>query len=283
MTWRLEIQHRTWYEYDGDVDASYNRARLTPCSRGGQLLLDHRIFVTPSVPLFASTDYWGTRVHAFDVQEPHNRLEVNGYSLVETAPPRADPPSHRQISWQALAEDSVTDSYCEYLTPSSMTIADDAVAELASGFRELINPRDAVDAITQWITMNTTYQRGITNVRTPASDVLAAKVGVCQDFAHLSIALLRAAGIPARYVSGYLHPDPEAELGSRVAGESHAWIEAWLGSWSPFDPTNGDAVAQRHIRIGHGRDYLDVAPLVGIYHGAPSKALHVSVELVRHA
>ena len=107
---------------------------------------------------------------------------------------------------------------------------------------------------------------------------------MCQDYAHLGIAVLRAAGIPARYASGYLYPD---ELGGVVGemhqGESHAWLEAWVGDWHPLDPTSGSPVAERHVLVARGRDYSDVAPLKGVYHGGPSHSLDVAVELTRVA
>jgi transglutaminase-like putative cysteine protease len=107
---------------------------------------------------------------------------------------------------------------------------------------------------------------------------------VCQDYAHLGIAVLRAAGIPARYASGYLYPDDiGGVLGEMHQGESHAWLEAWVGDWHPLDPTSGSAVAERHILVARGRDYADVAPLKGVYHGGPSRSLDVAVELTRVA
>ena len=128
------------------------------------------------------------------------------------------------------------------------------------------------------------YQTGTTSVSTTAIEALRAGRGVCQDYAHLGIAVLRAAGIPARYASGYLYPD---ELGALVGemhqGESHAWLEAWVGDWHPIDPTSGSPVAERHVLVARGRDYTDVAPLKGVYHGGPSHSLDVAVELTRVA
>lgn len=106
---------------------------------------------------------------------------------------------------------------------------------------------------------------------------------MCQDFTHVALGLLRARGIPARYVSGYLHPSSKAEPGQSVAGQSHAWIEAWVGDWMPFDPTNGSPVGERHVVVGRARDYADLPPLNGIFHGGPAKSLGVSVELTRLA
>ena len=280
MSWRLSITHRTGFEYEGEVVASYNRARLTPSSSDGQLLLDHAVTVDPRVAVFASVDYWGTRVHAFDVHVPHQRLEVTGKSLVETA---STGPWPDAVEWGVLEDEAVVDELCEYLVASPMTRADQAVAALAASLRAGKSPIDTVAAAIEWVREEVAYEKGVTSVETPATGVLAARRGVCQDFAHLTIALLRSAGIPARYVSGYLHPDEDAAIGATVAGESHAWVEAWVGRWWPVDPTNGEPVGQRHVRVAQGRDYGDVAPLAGIFHGAPSKALIVEVELTRVA
>jgi len=106
---------------------------------------------------------------------------------------------------------------------------------------------------------------------------------VCQDFTHLTLAVLRGMGIPARYVSGYLHPSKAAEVGTVSTGESHAWVEAWTGDWWGFDPTHLGPVGERHVVVGRGRDYADVSPLKGVYHGAPAEALTVSVEITRLA
>ncbi len=280
MGWRLSIVHKTGFEYEGEVTASYNQARLTPCSSGGQLLLDHAVNVDPRAGVFSSIDYWGTRVHTFDVHLPHRRLEVTGRSLVETADAYAPPIS---IEWDTLANPKLVDEMCEYLAPSSMTQADEAIAALAASLRLGSSPNETVDATIAWTRENIGYERGVTSVETPAVGVLAARRGVCQDFAHLVIALLRSAGVPSRYVSGYLYPDVDGSVGESVAGESHAWVEAWLGQWWAVDPTSGERVGHRHVRVAHGRDYRDVAPLRGIYHGSPSKALLVSVDLTRLA
>lgn len=280
MTWRVAIRHRTGYEYEGEVVASYNVARLTPCSADGQLLLEHSIRVDPLVPTFPFVDYWQTRVHAFDVHVPHQRLSVISRSLVETAAARPAPPA---IDWSVVRDPRCTDELCEFLAPSAMTKPDDAIAALAADLRDSLTPNDTVGAVVDWVRTNLRYERGVTGVETPATGVLTTRRGVCQDFAHLTISLLRATGLPARYVSGYVHPERDGAPGTPVNGESHAWVEVWVGDWWGVDPTNGDAVGPRHVRVAHGRDYTDVAPLAGIFHGAPSKALRVEVELTRVA
>ncbi len=130
-------------------------------------------------------------------------------------------------------------------------------------------------------TTRSTYRRGVTRVSTSAVEAWEQGEGVCQDFAHLTLALLRAMRIPARYVSGYLHPHEDAVIGKPFVGESHAWVEWWSGSWVRFDPTNAIAAGERHVVVGRGRDYGDVAPLKGIYSGAPAGDLEVTVELTR--
>jgi transglutaminase-like putative cysteine protease len=155
----------------------------------------------------------------------------------------------------------------------------DAAAEIDC----TLDPSETCAAVVAWVRTRMQYQRGTTTVSTTAADALEIGSGVCQDFTHVALGLLRARGIPARYVSGYLHPSSAAEPGHTVAGQSHAWIEAWAGEWMPFDPTNGSAVGERHGVVGRARDYADLPPLNGIFHGGPAKALGVSVELTRLA
>jgi transglutaminase-like putative cysteine protease len=125
--------------------------------------------------------------------------------------------------------------------------------------------------------------QGVTGVHTTAAEAWAGRRGVCQDIAHLSLGALRSVGIPARYVSGYLHPLPDAAIGQTVAGESHAWVEWFCGTWRGFDPTNLIDIGDRHVAVGHGRDYNDVAPLRGVYTGSYGAQLYVKVEITREA
>ncbi|WP_317451927.1 transglutaminase family protein [Microbacterium sp. NIBRBAC000506063] len=125
------------------------------------------------------------------------------------------------------------------------------------------------------------YRRGVTGVTSTARDAWPVRSGVCQDIAHIALGVLRAAGIPARYVSGYLLPDPDAPIGQPIVGESHAWIEWFDGQWCGYDPTNLLEIGELHVYVGHGRDYSDVAPLRGVYAGPSSSGMFVSVELTR--
>ncbi|HEX4490512.1 MAG TPA: transglutaminase family protein [Acidimicrobiia bacterium] len=279
MSWRLRVRHRTTLRYSGPVHASYNEVRISPRTRDGQLAITHEIETAPRSQLYAYTDAWQTLVHAFDVHETHDELVVAASSLVDSADPRS---TEGGAAWSDLDGDT-RDDYCEYLCDSSRVVSTDAIARAALEIRAGTTPDEAVDATTAWIHEAFTYEPGTTTVATTADEVLHAGHGVCQDFAHLGIALLRAIGIPARYVSGYLHPTPDAVIGQSYTGESHAWLEAWTGSWRAVDPTTAVAVGERHVIVGRGRDYGDVTPLKGIYHGAAADVVEVDVEIERVA
>ncbi len=275
MSWTLSIRHATGYRYSGEVTSSYNEARVTPLSTDRQVALEALVQVTPATPSYRYWDYWGTLVDAFDLDEPHTELSVVGTSVVETSPP-VDPID--TAGWDDLASDVVQDRFAELLAPTLFVPALPNVAPEPDRSR---SPADAVEAAATWVHERLAYGKGTTSVSTTAADALRIGSGVCQDFAHLSLAVLRGMGIPARYVSGYLHPSHTPQIGTAAVGESHAWVEAWTGDWWGFDPTHLRPVGERHVVVGRGRDYGDVSPLRGVYHGAPAEALTVSVEITR--
>ena len=281
MTWRIGIRHVTGYEYENPVTSSYNEARITPISNDRQLALESSVDVSPPASVYRYWDWWGTLVHSFDLQDPHDELVITGTSVVETSGP-AGPPATR-VTWEELASPRLRDQYAELLSPSRYVPLDDGVQELADALDPGIDPLDTCHAVLACVRSHLRYERGTTTVSTTAADALRIGSGVCQDFTHLALGLLRAKGIPARYVSGYLHPSSKAEPGEILAGQSHAWAEAWVGDWVSFDPTNGSEVGERHVVVGRARDYSDLSPLSGIFHGGPAKALGVSVELTRLA
>jgi transglutaminase-like putative cysteine protease len=280
VTWRIEITHHSGYHYAGEVTSSYNEARITPLSTHRQMVLDAAVTVASRASVYRYWDYWGTLVDAFEVHEPHLELAVTGSSVVETMPPM-DPPD--PVGWDTLARPEVRDEHTELLAPTCYAPITEETVEAAHTLAAGHTPYEACLATVEWARSRLRYESGATNVKTPATEALRRGVGVCQDFAHVSLSVLRAMGVPARYTSGYLHPDRDAEVGQPVAGQSHAWVEAWVGDWVPLDPTNGGPVGERHVVVGRARDYADVCPLQGIYHGGPAEALQVSVELTRQA
>ncbi|HMG42033.1 MAG TPA: transglutaminase family protein [Acidimicrobiales bacterium] len=279
MSWRLGIRHTSAYSYAHDVVTSYNEVRVTPLTTGGQVTVEARIEVTPSARPVSYWDYWGTLVHAFDIHVPHRELVVVGSSIVETA--AAHPTDRPTISWAELDDAAVGEAYFEYLASTAVDQGLDAIGTTLR--KEASTPHEALELVGDWVRAALVYERGATSVSTSAAEAWRSGRGVCQDFVHLASALLRSMGIPARYASGYFHPQADAPIGETVHGESHAWCEAWTGAWWPFDPTNAVAVGERHVLVARGRDYGDVPPLKGIFSGAPSTTPAVSVELTRHA
>ena len=280
MTWRMSIEHVTSYEYEGDVLASYNEARISPARDANQMVLNHRVEVSPVVSVMRYTDCWGTAVSAFDVHEPHRRLVVTGSSLVETVAPS---PDTTDIEWEVLRDEKVRDRFYEFISPSSHVPLDLPFREVGAGLAQSRSPHETVEAVGAWVRENLVYEPGATDVSTSARSALELGRGVCQDFVHVTLALLRSVGIPARYASGYLHPDADAAIDDAVTGQSHAWLEAWTGSWQRIDPTNGAEVGERHVFVARGRDYGDVTPLKGVYNGPAEHAAEARVIIRRVA
>jgi transglutaminase-like putative cysteine protease len=278
--WRLRIRHVTGFTYAGTAHASYNEARLTPLTVPGQTTLFSHVETQPSSPAHRYWDYWGSQVTAFDLQRPHQQLKVTATSLVETTPAAPLPDG---CDWAHLRKESTVDERVELLVATPLT---EVGTELTARTGELAagrSPVRAAVALAGFVTDTVAYVPGSTGVNTGAREAWALRQGVCQDLAHLTLGLLRTAGIPARYVSGYLYPNEQAKVGDTVAGQSHAWVEWWCGDWYGFDPTNGVPAGQRHVIVARGRDYADVPPLKGVYHGAPSSHLGVTVEITRLA
>ncbi len=280
MSWRIATRHISTYRYSSPVSASYNEARMTPVASHRQAVLESHVSVRPVAPALRYVDYWSTTVHAFDIHEPHDDLVVTASSVVETTPAE---PLDRDVTWAALGDPAVRDRYVELLEPTAYAPLEPELAELSRAVAAHEAPADAVDALCAWIRSAMRYEPGTTQVSTSALEAWRQGGGVCQDFAHVALVLLRNLGIPARYTSGYLHPMADAPVGETVNGASHAWVEVFLGAWQPVDPTNGDPVGERHVTVARGRDYADVSPLHGLYHGGTLESLEVTVELTRLA
>jgi transglutaminase-like putative cysteine protease len=280
VTWRLRVVHRSTYHYAGPVRASFNEARVTPVTTPIQLVLESNFSVRPGTRPQRYWDYWGTVVHAFDLHEPHNQLDVVATSLVETAQPGQGAGS---LPWEEVDSPRTREDFAELLAATARVPFSEEVQQAGLELRREPTPKAAALAAMAWVRRRMRYVPGRTEVRTSALEALDGGVGVCQDFAHVSLALLRSAGIPGRYCSGYLHPVADAAIGVTVSGQSHAWFEYWDGDWRGLDPTIGAPVGEQHVLVARGRDYTDVCPLKGIYHGGPAEDLKVSVEITRLA
>ena len=278
--WRLRVVHTTGYAYQSPVTASFNEARLTPRSDTRQNVILNRVETIPATRSYRYIDYWGTAVTAFDLHAPHTDLTVTSASVVETE--RPEPPV-TDVGWSDLQSEAVIDRFDELLRPSERTPASKRVSSVAKRIAKTHEPAEAVVVAVNWVRSELDYLPGTTGVHSSGLDALNEGKGVCQDFVHLSLMVLRGMGVPAQYVSGYLHPKRDAVVGDTVDGRSHAWIQAWTGGWWNYDPTNDTEISEQYVSVGAGRDYTDVAPLKGIYSGQGVTDLDVVVEVTRLA
>ena len=247
---RLRIEHATGFAYHGDVSASYNEARMLPGTTDSQFVLSSSLDIEPSTSVNSYVDYFGTRVSAFDVLSPHSELKITARSLVEVRP---RPVEHGGLTWDDLAAQTARGiDTVEQLVQTNRTRPHEEVVELAA------------------------------RIAAEHDDPGRAAHDICIAVGD-AVGALREVGIPARYVSGYLHPRPDAEVGVPVTGESHAWVEWFAGDWQGFDPTNNIEIGDRHVLVGRGRDYNDVPPLRGVYAGPFKSQLHVKVTITREA
>ncbi|KUL39555.1 transglutaminase [Actinoplanes awajinensis subsp. mycoplanecinus] len=274
-SWRLKVQHKSGFEYAGTVTSSYNEARMWPRNDARQAVLDAKIEVWPPARTYQYEDYWGTVVTAFDVHAGHDKLTVTASSTVETLPPG-------DLLSGGLDWGFDTDRWYEFLLPTRRTRLNDELTAIVAELRARHdNPQDAAMAVCEFVRSEVAYVPGATGVQSDALHAWEQRKGVCQDLSHLAAGMLRALGLPARYVSGYLHPKPSAEIGESVVGQSHAWVEWWAGRWTSYDPTNGVPIGHRHVLVGRGREYGDVPPLKGIYAGPKSTGQGVEVTITR--
>jgi transglutaminase-like putative cysteine protease len=281
--WRLRVVHSTGYAYKSPVTASFNEARLTPRSDSRQNVILNRVETVPATRSYRYVDYWGTAVTSFDLHAPHAELEVTSSSVVETDRGVSSKDENTRASWDDLHSEAVIDRFDEVLSPTHYTPQSKRIRRVGERIAKYHDPQEAVTAAANWVHSELKYVAGTTGVHSSGLDALREGKGVCQDFAHLTLILLRGMGIPARYVSGYLHPNHKAVVGDTIDGQSHAWVQAWTGGWWHFDPTNDTDINEQYISVGVGRDYSDVAPLKGIYSGEGSTDLDVVVEITRLA
>ncbi|WP_246957080.1 transglutaminase family protein [Brachybacterium sp. Marseille-Q7125] len=291
------IHHLTAYRYAKPVTRNYGRAHVEPRATTHQRVLSHEVVVDPApAQLTAHTDFYGNSSTYLLVDERHEHLDVHSHARVAVAERRypLDAISRpfercRPTHWGPLLPDANLD----FTHPSPRIPETAAAHELSAA---VFTPGRAIGEcladLTALIHSDFTYDTAATTVSSTLQDVLEARRGVCQDFAHAGIAAVRAAGLAARYVSGYLRTAPSARgtLGTEPAGQmvgsaaSHAWLSVLVPGtgWVDIDPTNRTFVDQRFVTTAWGRDYADVPPLKGIVVGPPGarSTLRVAVEVV---
>ncbi len=270
------VEHETVYAYPRSVTESYTVVHLQPRTNLQQYCTGYRLDVTPSARVFSYVDRFGNDVQHFAIVPEHDELRIVARSKVVTLPANGNGPA-RGVRAADLDADPRIAELAEFRGTTPYVRVDDAVAALAA---EIAAPADDLAAYFlaagSYLHRNFSYRPGVTDVRTTVADVIAARAGVCQDFAHVLIALARSRGIPARYASGYIFRGVAGTLG---ADASHAWAEAYLPpfGWVGFDPTNERLVDDGFVLVALGRDYGDVSPTRGLYRGAEAATLSVAV------
>jgi len=273
------IRHLTSFSYQPAVGESVMEVRLQPRSDTRQRCLSSALSVDPPANVMVYRDFYGNAVHHFDIPGKHHTIEVMSEAAVEMLP-RTALETLKHSSWEELDELAGNGDYWEMLLPSQYAQMTPALNELRKEFKleRQGDPLSLLERLNTAIYEAFEYVPNTTRVDSPIDDALESRQGVCQDFAHIMIALVRQLRIPCRYVSGYLyHGDKDHDRST--AGASHAWLEAYLGElgWVEFDPTNNLIGCERHIRVAVGRDYADVPPTRGVHRGEAESELRVRV------
>ncbi len=277
------IRHITRFRYEAPIRESVMEARMQPLSNGNQRCLDFMLAITPRARLTRHDDHLGNSIHHFDIPAEHDQLLLIAESVVQVDPPSPLPTALPLSAWAELEQLAWDAAFWDMLQPSTFTQPTPLLAGLAV---ELEAETRRADPLTMLIDLNCrlfrafSYAPQSTRVDSTIDEAIAQRCGVCQDFTHIMLALLRRLGIPCRYVSGYLFHQRENHDRSEDDA-SHAWVEAFLPGlgWVGFDPTNNLVAGERHIRVAVGRDYADVPPTRGVFKGSAASELGVSVRI----
>lgn len=288
---RLEVRHRTAYEYEHEAVFSQHLLRLTPEPLPGQAVYQTSLAITPEPDsLERHRDMFGNWVHVATLSRPHKGLEIVAQSSVERQL-REGWIFEASAPWEEVRDAAVGMVSTPQLTtiapfafPSAMSAANDAIEAYA---RDAIPPGTPVlvgaQTLCRRIHEDFAYKPGVTGADTMPAESFKRREGVCQDFAHVMLAALRSLRLPARYVSGYLRTiPPEGQPRLEGADASHAWVSVWEPAfgWIEFDPTNDMVPTVDHVALAHGRDYRDVSPVTGVVIGAGTQTLEVGVDVV---
>jgi transglutaminase-like putative cysteine protease len=279
------IRHITRFVYAAPVTESVMELRMRPATEGGQRCLQFEVDLAPKARVFAYRDFLGNWVHHFDLPRKHTKLAVTARAQVQIDPPIAYPASLPIEAWREVDTWADRGDHWDFRRPSHFAEWSDALMafadELGAVTRRELDPLGTVRAVMRAIHSGFAYAPKTTRVDSPIGEALAARRGVCQDFTHIMLALLRRLGLPCRYVSGYIAPRALGEGDEPTSIATHAWVEVLLPGlgWMGVDPTNDIEAGLRHVRVAVGRDYADVPPTRGVYKGGATGTLEVAVEV----
>ena len=284
-----KVRHTSRYEYGTEVQLAAHMLHLRPRGLSGQSVLTGQLLFDPAPTRRRDGwDHFGNRTSWLFMDMPHSSFEVTGEATVDVSFPALPPPSETPC-WESVAGMARIGGpgaweAAEFAFGSPMAPAHAGAGAFAASCFSPNRPiLECLLALNHRICEEFTFRAGVTAISTPIDRVLARREGVCQDFAHLMLGALRALGLPARYVSGYIRTrPPPGAIRRRGADQSHAWVGCWLGpahGWLDLDPTNDLVVHDEHVVLGWGRDYVDVSPILGVLLGGGAHKLSVSVDL----
>lgn len=274
----FNIHHVTKYEYDRPVKESVNEIRIYPVLDNEQELLYHEVNVTGNPDVLVINDYWHNRMGMFNLITPHQELVIESKLIVRTLS-KVIALENMNAGFEELSDEVNNNLFLLELC----SIEDPSLSnEIKNIANEIKKPEQTVAAFVEncssYIFKKFRYIKGITNIQTTLQEILKLRSGVCQDFAHIMLEILRSQGIPCRYISGYICPN---QNGMRGEGATHAWVDAWIPGkgWTGIDPTNNVWVTNNHVKLAVGRNFTDCSPVKGTFKGPAKQSLSVYVSV----
>ncbi len=273
----FNIHHITRYEYDRPIKESVNEVRIFPYACKEQEALYHQLNISGAPAVFTVKDYWGNQIGSFNLMPSHKELVIESKLIVRTLghPPASD----STMTMDDLRKEvSGNLNLLELAHQAEIELREQLLKEVGMFHTDALTVAEAISSCCEYVFKNFKYIKGITTIETTVKEILELRSGVCQDFAHVMLELLRAMGIPSRYVSGYICPNKN---GMRGEGATHAWVEAWIPGmgWAGSDPTNNVWVNDTHVKLAVGRNFNDCSPVKGTFKGLARQSLSVYVSV----
>jgi transglutaminase-like putative cysteine protease len=287
----FDITHRTEYRYSEPASEAYLELRMTPPETPAQEVQQHTLACTPPNPMSAYTDYFGNRTHFYSMTLRHSRLDIVNRLRVQTRTvPRPEIALHLTVAEARQVMNSMLPEVYPYLQPTEVVPVGGLAKHWGTRwFRGNAPVGEALEHLNRTIFRHFTYESGSTTNDTPLEKVWRQRRGVCQDFAHIMLSVLRTCGFPCRYVCGYIEADPPSchSTGQKLIGAvaTHAWVEALLpgGDWVALDPTNNCWCGEQHVAVSYGRDFREAAPVIGTFKTSGTQKMKVKVHVRRVA
>jgi transglutaminase-like putative cysteine protease len=276
---QFKIHHVTRYTYEVPVRESANKIILFPVKDEYQTVLKQELMITGEPAVDVYKDYYGNEVGSFMFADAHSELKIDSKIEVETkSRPMPEDTVAKEEQWAFLQAIKHQVPFIDFLKQESCEVVDEIKRDTQVGQYLQVTPLMAAEKLNEYVYREFRYIQGVTSVETTTDEIWKLKAGVCQDFAHILLVMLRMSGIPARYVSGYICPNHN---GMRGEGATHAWVEAYIPNygWLGLDPTNNCFVNDLHVRLAVGRNFTDCSPVKGTYKGTSKHSLEVGVSV----